>query len=225
MEWHVMALFRHDSSNRLLATNEPGDRPAPYLFVGRTLEGDLWRFRHDLPATLAGTLDRVLAMEPTATDLRQPLVCFEQVRDILAAHAPITSTYAGPAWWCPAGISLPHPITTMRLTDGTTTARTFPWVAHELAACEPCYAVVEHGEAVAICFSSRLSPVAAEAGVETLEAYRGRGYATAVVAAWADAVRATGRLPLYSTLWENAASQGIARRLGLIAYGADLSFA
>lgn len=225
MEWQAVTLFRHDSFGRLLATNEPSERLAPHLFVGRTLKGNLWRFRHDLPATLVSTLDRVLAREPTATDLRQPLTCIAQVRDILAAHVQIAHMDAGPAWWCPVGITSPQPITTMRLADGATTARTFPWVADELAGCEPCFAVVEHGEAVAICFSSRRSSVAAEAGVETLAAYRGRGYATAVVAAWVGAVRATGRLPLYSTSWKNAASQGVARRLGLVQYGTDLSFA
>ncbi len=61
------------------------------------------------------------------------------------------------------------------------------------------------------------------AGIETLEAYRGRGYATAVVAGWAYAIRATDRIPLYSTSWDNLASQAVAHRLGLVQYGTDLS--
>jgi hypothetical protein len=32
-----------------------------------------------------------------------------------------------------------------------------------------------------------------------------------------------GQVPLYSTSWENLASQGVARRLGLQLYGVDLS--
>lgn len=224
MEWQAATLFRQDSAGRLLVTNEPGEQPAPRLFVGRTASGNLWRFRHDLPPALVRALDGLLATEPTVTDLRQPLACFDRLRDALAAHAPIARVVAGPAWWCPEGIAPPRPIPVIRITDGTTSARTFPWLADELAGIEPCFAVLEGGEAVAICFSSRLSPVAAEAGVETLAAYRGRGYALAVVAAWAAAVRATGRLPLYSTWWENQASQAVARKLGLIPYGADVSF-
>ena len=46
-----------------------------------------------------------------------------------------------------------------------------------------------------------------------------------VVAAWAHAIRAEGRTPLYSTSWDNAASQGVARKLGLVIYGTDFSLA
>jgi hypothetical protein len=42
-----------------------------------------------------------------------------------------------------------------------------------------------------------------------------------VVAGWAAAVRAEGRLPLYGTSWANRASRGIARNLGLVLYGED----
>ena len=74
--------------------------------------------------------------------------------------------------------------------------------------------------------TARLTDRAAEAGVETLEPYRGHGYAAVVAAGcagWAHAIRATGRIPLYSTSWDNLASQGVARRLRLVQYGTDLS--
>jgi len=58
--------------------------------------------------------------------------------------------------------------------------------------------------------------------VVTVEAFRGRGFASAVVAAWANAVRESDRVPLYSTSWENAASRAVATKLGLTLYGADL---
>ncbi len=59
--------------------------------------------------------------------------------------------------------------------------------------------------------------------LETFEEYRGRGYVPAVVAEWARAVRATGRIPLYGTSWDNLASRAVARKLGLIQYGVGLS--
>jgi len=68
----------------------------------------------------------------------------------------------------------------------------------------------------------RVTPVAYEVGVETAPEFRGRGYAAPVVAAWARVVREAGRIPLYSTSWENTASQAVARKLGLVQYGSDL---
>ena len=67
----------------------------------------------------------------------------------------------------------------------------------------------------------RITPEVHEAGVETSASARGRGFPPAVVAAWARAVRELGAEPLYSTSWENTASQAVARKLGLIPYAAD----
>lgn len=87
---------------------------------------------------------------------------------------------------------------------------------------EPWLAMVVEGAAVATCYSCRLSGRTAGARVDTLEDYRGRGYAPAVVAAWARAVRASGRIPGYGTSWDNLASQAVARKLGLVPYGVSI---
>jgi predicted GNAT family acetyltransferase len=81
--------------------------------------------------------------------------------------------------------------------------------------------MVKDGQAVSVCFSARLTAEAAEAGLHTAPSARGRGYATAVTAGWALAIRKRGAIPLYSTAWDNLASQAVARRLGLTLYGAD----
>ena len=94
-------------------------------------------------------------------------------------------------------------------------------MASELNSWQPYLAIIEDSQAVSICRSVRLSSRAHEAGVDTLTGYRRRGYAMSVVAAWALAVRALNRIPLYSTSWDNVASQGVARRLGLVQYGVD----
>ncbi len=224
MARQAATLYRIDRAGRLLSVNESGDPPAPRLFIGRTLERNLWHTRHDFPDDLAAEIDALLAREPPPRDLREPLRCEEEVRAILERHAPITGVWFGPAWWCPEGIAARRAVEVARLTSEEALRKHFPGWATDFAAAQPCAAVLDGDDAVAVCCSSRVSSVAAEAGVDTLEGYRGRGYAAAAVAAWAEAVRAGGRIPLYSTAWDNLASQGIARSLGLIPYGADLSF-
>lgn len=97
----------------------------------------------------------------------------------------------------------------------------FAWLADELTVRNPVMAVVVDGSAVSVCFSARATRHASEAGVETLPEHRGRRHAGAVTAAWADAVQRQGRIPLYSTSWENHPSRRVAARLGLIQYATD----
>ena len=84
-------------------------------------------------------------------------------------------------------------------------------------------AVSEGGRPASICFCARRSAAAAEAGVETAAAFRGRGYAPRVTAAWAHAVKGMGLTPLYGTNWENRASLAVARKLELVPYAIDWS--
>ena len=97
------------------------------------------------------------------------------------------------------------------------------WQASEIPQCAPIVGVVENGQAVSVCFCARRSDVAAEAGVETAVELRGRGMGPRVTAAWAVAVRASGRIPLYSTSWSNEASMAVARKLGLVAFASTWS--
>jgi hypothetical protein len=98
----------------------------------------------------------------------------------------------------------------------------FPWLAEHFEAMAPVVIAFADGQPASVCHSPRgCSTFAAEAGVETLEPFRSRGLATAAVARWAKAIQSTGRLALYSTSWENAASLGVARRLSARLYGED----
>ena len=230
MQIHVSALYRHDERNRLLTVNEPGDpRPddplPPRLYLGRTREGLIWRFRHDLPESLVAELEAMLAAEPVTADLSQPPQCLAALQARLALDGPLTGTWSGPAWHFPDDISAPEheviPVTTandhlVRLLSPVLAADDLPWR-------QPCLALLDQGRLASLCFSARNTPIAAEAGVDTREEFRGRGYAPAVVAAWARAVRQEGRVPLYSTSWDNLASRSVARKLGLVLYGTDLS--
>jgi hypothetical protein len=230
MQIHVSALYRHDDLNRLLAVNEPGhprpdDPLAPRLFVGRTREGLIWRFRHDLPESLVAELEVMLAAEPVTADLSRPLRCLEAVQATLTRAGPLSGMWSGPAWRFPDEMPTSElkviPVTPAN--DELVRLLSPILTADEVPCRQPCLALLDDGRLASLCFSARNTPIAAEAGVETLEEFRGRAYAPAVVAAWARAVRWEGRIPLYSTSWDNLASRSVARSLGLVLYGADFS--
>ena len=223
MELQAAALFRYDAAGRMIATNEPDGDRAPRLLLGRTRDGNLWRFRDDLPADLVRELEAILSKEPVATDLTGPPVTLDAVKAALNAQAPVGATWVGPAWHFPAAIESPSEAIAVTDRNAAVLQAHFPYTARELAARWPCRTVVRDGIAVSACFSARLTADAAEAGVDTVEAYRRRGYAVAVVSAWALAVRESGRIPLYSTSWDNLPSRSVARRLRLVMYGADCS--
>jgi len=222
---HADTLFLNDATGRLRFNADPGYpeeelEPAPRFWLGRTQWDAIWRLRADLPADLAHTLEAIARTIPPAVD---PTILSAQVnviRATLQAHAPITEEWAGPAFWIPA--VRPAPANTVLITPDTADllATHFPWkqTPRALHAAGPLVATVVEGCAVAICSCARLTAVAAEAGVETTESARGHGYGQAAVAGWSAALRGQGILPMYSTSWDNHASQGIARRLGMIMY-------
>lgn len=218
----VEALFTQDARRRLLRVNKPDGGVAPRFFLGRTAEGNLWRFRHDLPDALINALEERAQSEPIAEVSRQLPRYWEEYRRLLQAHGEIQAIYRGPAYLFPEKLVWPDKVTAISQTNAHLLPADYASVIHAMEKHYPCVAIVEDGKAVSICFSSRLTESAAEAGLETLADYRGRGYATQVTTAWAIAVRESGRLPLYSTPWENTASQGVAQRLGLRLYAEDL---
>ena len=151
-------------------------------------------------------------------------------RRALARQHPAAATgapaalhlFSGPAFTFPAASPVPHQPddAIVSIDDERLLAPHFSgWIPGEIAAGRgPLLARLVDGVPVSICFCARRSDVAAEAGLETAPSFRGRGYAARVTAAWAAEVRAGGRIPLYSTAWDNQASRSVARKLGLTAY-------
>lgn len=87
----------------------------------------------------------------------------------------------------------------------------------------PMAAALADGQAISVCASVRVSATAHCAGVETAPQYRGMGLASKAAAGWANLVRSRGAEPYYATSFDNVASQGVARRLGLIPIGGEFS--
>ncbi len=226
LEIDVEALFTHDPDGRIRQVNEPGGGPAPRFFFARTAGGNLWRVRYDLFPDTIRKLEALAAEEPVHSDFRAEPHNIEAIMAVLREDQEIESVFFGPNYRFPDELPTPTNTTTLTRSNLHVLSGMGPdWddLAPHFEARQPIVVVLEQGVAVSVCFSSRLTDRAAEAGVETLEEFRGRGYAAAVVAAWARAVRASGRIPFYSTSWDNIASQAVARSLGLIQYGSELS--
>ena len=223
MTMQVEVLFTQDENGCLQRINEPvGDaKPAPRFFFGYTNEGSICRFRHDLPDNIVTQLKEVAAIEPMPMNsLKIPSV-HGQFKEILQSHAPIERVWVGPAYRFPEQIAPPTNVIRLSCTNARLLKGNFAEMGSELNSSQPYLAIIEDSQAVSICRSVRLSSRAHEAGVDTLAGYRRRGYATSAVAAWAFAVRALNLIPLYSTSWDNVASQHVAQRLGLVQYGVD----
>ena len=223
MKIQVEVLFTLDKNRRVLSINHLGSdaEPAPRFFFGYTNEGSICRFRHDLPENVVAQLKEVAAAEPTLMDSLTLPSCRNQFKAILQSHAPIERIWLGPAYRFPKQILPPQKVVRLSPENAGLLKGDFARLATELDDVRLYFAVIKDAQAVSICRSVRISSRAHEAGVDTLEDYRRRGYAAATVAAWALAVRSKNLIPLYSTSWDNAASLGIAQRLGLVQYGVD----
>lgn len=220
IEIQLDALFHLRADGRLVSTRDAPPRPAPWAFLGRSAQRHVWAVREDVDLAIAAELEGIVASEPPwAPEVRRTPACRARV---LALLGGVSHEHSGPAYVL--GEDLPHDARAREITlrEAAECGEAFPWLPGEFDSVAPVAVAFEAGEPAAVCHSPRgLTRAAAEAGVETLERFRGRGLATAAVACWARAVQRAGRLALYSTSWENAASQGVARRLSARLYGED----
>ena len=222
----VDALFTRDRQGDLLTLNElepvPPPTPAPRIYLGVTSGGSVHAYRQDVPAALRAAIDqRCEYMAPLA---HSPEALLPALRGVLAAHVPDREweLSTGPAFVFPDILPVSTGVTFVEPGHEGLLAEHFPFTATWLRERWPCYAVVVGDRAVSVCYSARRTSAVAEAGVDTAEAFRGRGYAALVTIAWANAIRAAGITPIYSTSDGNLASRAVARKLGLREFGWDV---
>ena len=171
-----------------------------------------WAIHADVEQKVAGEIESLAREEPPISDLNSP----GPQRYVSLVGGELSS---GPAFTFPE--TLPELGETETVDDLRQLETHFTgWTADEIPDASPIVAVMEDGHAVSVCFCARRASFAAEAGLETAPPFRGRGLGPRVAAAWALAMRASGRTPLYSTSWSNDASRAVARKLGLVPYAA-----
>ncbi|MGH7812510.1 MAG: GNAT family N-acetyltransferase [Candidatus Binataceae bacterium] len=218
-DFHLKTCFVLDERDRIISTREPEPLSGPIFTLIRSASSCVWAVRADVPEFLAAELGRFAAEEPPLQNPQDSPVYADKYQALAGGQIE-----SGPAFTFPDEITRPTDVTLVDNLNLRLLERNFRgWTAFEIPGRSPILAIIDGGYPVSVCFCTRITEEAAEAGVETAPAFRGRGFAMRVTEAWAAAIRASGRIPLYSTSWSNAASRAVARKLGLVQYASNWS--
>jgi GNAT superfamily N-acetyltransferase len=222
MRMHMDVLYVHDARGRMVRVNEPGGGRAPRFHIGRTIEGCEWRVRDDVDDVVRAALGAEVEREARGDEYPNVPYGAPGYERILEQRGPVQKIWAGPAFSFPEDLpSAPGVKLVTEENADVLRPHLEPWLPDVGQGMLLAAALIE-GHAVGVCGSARVSDAAHEAGVETARDFRREGHGFRAVMAWAAAVRALGCEPLYSTSWENRASQALAAKLGLVRFGTDL---
>ena len=210
-------MYRFNEAGRIVSTLEPNPAIGPLFTLIRGRSERVWAVGATVASDLADELDALAIQEQPSADWREPPRFANRYHALLGGDL-----VSGPALEFPNRVDAPEGVSLIE--DVRMLRRYFEgWTFEEVPGRKPIAAVLVDGHAVSLCGCARRTDEAAEAGLETAEPFRGQGLAERVTASWAIAVRASGRMPLYSTSWENSASLAVARKLGLTTYAASWS--
>ncbi len=180
-ELRLQTLFVLTEDGRILSTREPNPSHGPAFALVRGPAGCACAVHADVPDEIADQLVALSRDEPPSFE-GDP----RHAKRYMALAGE--NLYAGPAFLFPDLATTHGDIATV--TELSQLEKHFQgWTSEELPERGPILAVLQAGHAVSICFSARRSSVAAEAGLDTAEAFRGRGFGPHVTAGWATATR------------------------------------
>ncbi|MFJ8416395.1 GNAT family N-acetyltransferase [Bacillus paramycoides] len=208
-------LFVYNQAGRIKSVNEHGYLKAPRFFLGRTREGNVTKYHYDLHSEMINKIEKLIQKYSKHIEIAK-------IIKVLNEERTVENIWIGPAYRFPN--DLIEPIRTLQITgkNKELLRESFPSLIEQMEWRQPYFAIVENEKVVSICCSARSTTIASEASVETLSEFQGKGYGSDVVTAWAISIQEEKRIPLYSTAWDNFASQAVARKLKLSNYGMNL---
>lgn len=206
-------LWVTDRAGALLHCRTAGAEPPPLLVVGSGALGMTCATSVDVPPVLGARLAALLHGEPPADAIGWAPRCAAALVEALAEVGEVAAPRSGPSYVVPHRPVAPTGVDLRSSTEADLRSLhdLMPEADRSLTA--PWAVAMVDGRVAAVCETARSAPTAVEAGVWTYEPHRRRGLGTAVTAAWSALV--APRTAFYSTSSDNAASQGVARCLGL----------
>lgn len=219
---HAKALFTRNENEELMAVREPWNctsHPAPRFYLARPLyEKAFAYFRTDVSKNLREQLQKLVDGEPALVRPNEAPAYIEEYKYLLRGKDISEEA----CFWIP---QQPYSDASILTADniGTQADYYFPYLTEELQNNSFCAVYLKNTQVVSICRSVRIIQGAEEAGIETNELYRRRGYAFQVLAKWSETVRQNGSIPLYSACISNTASLNLAKKAGSIFFGNGFS--
>ncbi|WP_144505899.1 GNAT family N-acetyltransferase [Bacillus mycoides] len=208
-------LFVHNQVGKMICVNEQGNPKAPRFFLGRTREGNIKRYHYNLDSEMISKIEKLILECSNHIEIAK-------IIKVLNDERTVENIWMGSAYMFPNNSNKLTRAIQITEKNKELMRENFSNLIEQMEWRKPYFAIVKNEKVVSICCSARSTPIAAEASVETLEAFQGNGYGADVVAAWAISIQEEKRIPLYSTSWDNFASQAVARKLKLIKYGMNL---
>jgi len=212
----------HDENGRMLRVNVAEHIDAPRFFIGRTPSGVVVRFGAAISDEIAYQLTELSKEESLDITTRDPVHAADYLK-ILEQHSPIKGVFHEQAFDFPDVLPSVASENMVAITNENADLLRpdfEEWLA-DVPVSQPFVAVVHDGRVVSLSASVRITPQAHECGIETLPHYRGQGFAQIAATAWAARVREFGAVPLYSTMWDNTASQRVAAKIDCRHFGSD----
>ena len=219
-------MYRFNEAGRIVSTLEPNPAIGPLFTLIRGRSERVWAVGATVASDLADELDALAIQEQPSADWREPPRFANRYR-------PPGRRLSGPAWSsprarrrlefpnrvdAPEGVSLIEDVRMLlALLRGLDVRRSAgPQADSRSSGRWTLPSELDGSEAARSLCSGPAHRRGGRSGPGDGGAVSRAGHlAERVTASWAIAVRASGRVPLYSTSWENAASLAVARKLGL----------
>ena len=222
-------------TGRIQHENEPVPSPGPRLYLAGCELGNVVGIRHDVEEETARAINALVADEPPLRDPRGTPLHLGDYVALLAREAPVERRSFALIYSFPDHVAYKHDVALVssetpeggrfhaRLIDqGMPQALVALGFVEATDIWLPWCIALHKGKIASIAFAARIGPTGAEAGVTTVPALRGRGFAAAATAGWALLPSLQGRALFYSTDRTNVSSQRVTNRLGLRFIGASL---